>query len=117
MKGFKLVNGDVSITDNQIDLVADAQLEVQTIQSVLQTNKGEDPFDANEGIDFHQILGKNITQDMAKTQIRNGINQVSPDYIIEDFSYIVDKESRQSRTEFTARKLDGTAVTMTNSYI
>lgn len=117
MKGFKLINGDVSITDNQIDMVEDADLEVQTMQTVLQTNKGEDPFDENEGIDFHQVLGKKVTVDMVETQIRNGLNQVNPDYIIEDFDRIVDKESRRAEVEFTARKLDGSAVTITNSYI
>lgn len=117
MKGFKLIDGDVSITDNQIDMIEDTELEVQTIQSVLQTNKGEDPFDQNEGIDFRQILGKKITNDMVETQIKNGINQVDPNYIIEDFNYSVDKKSRRSKTEFTARKLDGSTVTITNSYI
>lgn len=117
MKGFKLINGDVSITDNKIDMVEDAELEVQTMQSVLQTNKGEDPFDENEGIDFRQILGKKVTPDMVETQIRSGLNQVNPDYIIEDFECKVDKESRRSETEFTARKLDGSTITITNSYI
>lgn len=54
---------------------------------------------------------------MVETQIKNGINQVDPNYIIEDFNYSVDKKSRRSKTEFTARKLDGSTVTITNSYI
>ena len=117
MKGFKVVNGDISITDNQIEMVEGTELEVQTMQSVLQTNKGEDPFDENEGSEFRQILGKKVTADMVETQIRSGINQVNPDYIIEDFDCRVDKESRRSEVEFTARKLDGSTVTITNSYI
>lgn len=116
MKGFKLVNGDVSITDNQIDMVESTELEAQTIQSVLSTNKGEDVFDGSEGINFHQILGKKITEDMARTQIQSGINQVNTDYVIEDFDYTVDKTDRKSTTVFTARKSDGTVVKIKNNY-
>lgn len=116
MKGFKVVNGDVSVTDNQIDMVEDTELEVQTIKTVLQTSKGEDVFDSNEGIDFRQILGKGITADMVETQVKSGINQVNPNYTIEDFDYKVDKANRKSITAFTARKLDGSAIAISNSY-
>lgn len=116
MKGFKIVNGDISITDNQIDMVEGTELEVQTIKSVLQTNKGEDIFDSSEGINFRQVLGKGITSDMVKTQVKSGINQVNPDYIIEDFDYSIDKANRKSTTTFTARKTDGSAITINNSY-
>lgn len=116
MKGFKIVNGDISITDNQIDMVEDVELEAQTMKTVLQTNKGEDVFDENEGINVRQILGKGITADMVQTQVKNGINQVNPDYTVEDFNYNVDKINRKSTTIFTARKLDGSAITINNSY-
>lgn len=116
MKGFKLVDGDVSITDNQIDMVENTELEVQTIQSVLQTNKGEDIFDSDEGINFRHIIGKGISADMVKTQIQNGINQVNPDYAIEDFSYTVDKSSRKLKVAFTARKSDGSVLSSENIF-
>ena len=58
MKGFALTNGDLSITKNEIDMVEGDALKVQTIQSVLSTNKGEWLFDTDEGIDFNSILGK-----------------------------------------------------------
>ncbi|MDO5397070.1 MAG: hypothetical protein Q4G33_03990 [bacterium] len=116
MKGFKLVNGDVSITNNKIDMVEDVELEVQTMKSVLQTNKGEDIFDKNEGINFRQILGRGVTADMVETQMKSGINQVNPDYIIEDFEYSVDKINRKSTAEFTVRKSDGSASKISNNY-
>ena len=116
MKGFKIVNGDISITDNQIDMVENAELEAQTMTTVLQTNQGEDIFDSSEGISFRQILGKGTTADMVQTQVKSGINQVNPDYIIEDFDYKVDKVNRKSTTTFTARKSDGSAIAISNNY-
>lgn len=58
MKGFMLENGDLSITNGEIDIVEGAELTAQTIQQVLSTNKGEWFFNENEGIDFDVILGK-----------------------------------------------------------
>ena len=58
MKGFMLVNGDLSITNGEIDMVSGNSLTAQTIQSVLSTNKGEWLFNAQEGIDFNAILGE-----------------------------------------------------------
>lgn len=116
MKGFKIVDGDVSITDGIIDMVEDTELEIQTMKTVLKTNKGEDVFDETEGIDLRQILSKGVTADMLKTQIKNGINQVNADYTIEDFNYDLDKATRTAETDFTARKIDGSAISISNSY-
>lgn len=109
MKGFKLTeNGDISITDGQIDMVSGIDLERQTIKTVLGTNKNESPFNADEGIDFRQILGKGVTQDMVKTQIQSGIHQVNSNRNIDDFDYIVD--GRKSITTFTARSVSDDSV-------
>ena len=116
MKGFKIVDGDVSITDGNIDMVEDTELEIQTMKTVLKTNKGEDVFDKTEGINLRQILSKGVTADMLKTQIKNGINQVNADYTIEDFNYNLDKNTRTAITDFTARKADGSTVSISSSY-
>lgn len=58
MKGLKLLDGDLSIENNEIEIIEGSELIRQTIQSVLSTNKGEWLFDENEGIDFGNILGK-----------------------------------------------------------
>ena len=57
-KGFALKDGDLSITNNEIDMVDGNELTVQTITQVLSTNKGEWLFDEDEGIDFDVVLGK-----------------------------------------------------------
>ena len=116
MKGFKIVDGDVSITDGDIDMAEDTELEIQTMKTVLQTNKGEDVFDDTEGINLRQILSKGVTEDMIKTQIKNGINQVNADYTLEDFNYNLDKATRTALTKFTARKTNGDAISISNSF-
>ena len=115
MKGFKLTeNGDISITNGQIEMVDGIDLETQTIRTVLGTNKRESPFNANEGVDFYQIIGKDITDDMTRTQIQNGIWQVNPDIVIEDYERKV--TDRQSEIIFTARSSDGSVITGGNTY-
>ena len=59
MIGLKLNDGDLVITNNEIELVEGDELTVQTIQQVLSTNKGEWIFDSEEGINFDNIFGKN----------------------------------------------------------
>ena len=116
MKGLKIVEGDVSITDGSIDMAEDTELEIQTMKTVLRTNRGEDAFDADEGINLRQLLSKGVTADMVKTQIKNGINQVNADYTIEDFNYSLDKITRTAEIKFTARKTNGASVCISNSY-
>lgn len=116
MKGFKIIDGDVSITDGNIDMAEDTELEIQTMKTVLMTSKGEDVFDDTEGINLRQILGKGITDDMVKTQAQSGVNQVNADYTIEDFSFDVDNATRHATVKFTAKKTNGAAISVSNSY-
>lgn len=58
MAGFKLNDGDIVITNNEIELIEGNELTAQTIQQVLSTNKGEWIFDTKEGVNFDNILGK-----------------------------------------------------------
>ena len=62
MTGFKLNDGDLVITNDEIELVEGDELTVQTIQQVLSTNKGEWIFDTEEGINFDNILGRHRTK-------------------------------------------------------
>ena len=61
MKGFKIdKNGDVVIEKNQIQMVENNELLRQTVQCILNTNKGEWPLNEDEGINFYNILGKHM---------------------------------------------------------
>ena len=58
MKGFMLKDGDLSITNDEIDMIEGSELTAQTINFVLSTNKGEWFFNAEEGVNFDTLLGK-----------------------------------------------------------
>lgn len=85
MIGLKIRDGDLVITNNEIELVEGNELTKQTIQSVLSTNKGEWKFDTEEGISFYNILGeRSIVQQQEKsdgyiqkqyTELRNDYNE------------------------------------------
>ena len=59
MKGFMLdEQGDIVIESGAIQMVHDAELTMQTIRSVLGTQKGEWFLNLDEGINHDAILGK-----------------------------------------------------------
>ena len=58
MQGFKLENGDILIEKGEIQMTSGADLLRQTVETVLNTNKGEWWLDVDEGITYSNILGK-----------------------------------------------------------
>ena len=68
MQGFKLNNGDVVIENGEIQMTSGADLTRQTVETVLNTNKGEWWLNPDEGINFSNILGKHTdSQQDSKT--------------------------------------------------
>ena len=106
MIGFKQKDGDLEISNGEVLVVNENDLKVQTIQSVLSTNKGEWMFDEDEGIYFYDILGKSkIDEDVIKSEIEQGIEQVDDSLRIESFS--CDKIGRTLKVSFVARTAEG----------
>lgn len=85
MKGLKLKNGDLVITNNRVEMVEDNELTRQTIESVLNTNKGEWVLSPDEGIDFHNIIGKNIPDELRENEIQQGLAQFDDAYSLTNF--------------------------------
>lgn len=103
IKGFALDNnGDILIANNEIQMVDGDELIRQTVERILKTNKGEWVFDWDEGIDFSNVLGKNITEDMVRSEIENGLAQVDESLNISDFVMTVNRSTRQMTVKFTA---------------
>lgn len=97
MTGFKLNDGDLVITNNEIELVEGDELTVQTIQQVLSTNKGEWIFDTEEGINFDNILGKHrIKTNTAKDVLYR-----------QELAKVREYERGNGAIEKLARRLDG----------
>lgn len=95
MIGLKISNGDLVITNNEIELVEGKELKSQTIQSVLSTNKGEWLFDTEEGIDFQNILGE-----------RNVVKPKTADSYIQQ-QYTDLKQDSNKWADTLRRRLDG----------
>nr|DAV45636.1 MAG TPA: Baseplate wedge protein [Caudoviricetes sp.] len=90
IKGFALKDGDVLIENNEIQMVDGEELLRQTAQSIIETNKGEWFTDWDEGIDFSNILGKGVTEEMIIAEIEDGLRQVDETLNITDFDMSID---------------------------
>ena len=117
MKGFVLSDGDLVITNNEIEITQETDLIIQTIQYVLSTHKGEWIFNEDEGIDFYNIVGKkDIDEGVIKSEIERGIVQVDSELVIEDFTMTFDKEARKLHIDFKARKNGGELMEFHTTY-
>jgi len=114
MKGFKLSNGDVVIENNKIVMVDGNDLLRQTVESVLQTNKGEWFLNEDEGINFKAILKKAPDFDEIRGEILDGLQQVDETFIIEEFDWTI--TDRNLALAFTARNSKDEAVTGSVDY-
>lgn len=72
----------------------------QKVQEVINTNKGEWFFDWEQGIEYENVLGKNVSEDAVMLEIENGLKQVDEELYITDFS--LTKSGRKLTVEFTA---------------
>ena len=95
MKTFKLdQNGDVVIKNNQIELVENMELLVQTLKQVLNTNLGEWFGDEEEGVDYKVILTKNPNYELIQDSINTAAQKVAEMLDLEletdDFTFEVD---------------------------
>lgn len=77
--------GDVLIKNGEIQMVESEELLRQTLQSIIETNKGEWFENWDEGIEFSNILGKGVTEEMIQAEIEDGIQQVDESLKISDF--------------------------------
>lgn len=76
------------------------ELQRQKVQEVISTNKGEWPFDLEQGIKFDNVLGKGVTDEEMRAEIEDGLQQVDEKLIISEFTR--ELNGRNSVVEFTA---------------
>lgn len=117
MRGFKLTQaGDVAIKNNKIEMIADDELSRQSIQYLLSTNKGEWFSDESQGINFRNLLGKNVDDDIVKSELLDGLLQIDNTFAITDFDTERNVETRKLDVKFTATTADQKKVTVDTSY-
>ena len=102
-RGFKLDDtGDIIVSKTgKITFTSGKDLKRQTIETVLQTNRGEWFLNPDEGINFRAILGKNVKEEIVRDEVQQGIRQVQEDLNITSFSMELD-EKRHLKVEFEA---------------
>lgn len=120
MKGFGLTDTwdtgeknkplDIEIHNNQIVMVQGDELLRQTVQSVLGTNKGEWTLGEEEGIEFQNILGKSVNEDVVRYEILKGLLQVDTSFVIEKIDTQMDAQRRKLTVTFTAKNENGDIV-------
>ena len=111
MKGFALdEHGDVLIENGHISIVVGDELLRQKVWTVLRTNLKEWFFDWEQGIDFGNLLGKGVGEELARYEITRGLHQVDSTFSITEFSYTVDRAARKATVTFKARNKDGEEV-------
>lgn len=107
MKSLKL-NSDGDLIINQ--LIYDDELILQKCECVLGTNKGEWFNNTNEGVNFHNLLGKNVEEETVKNEIFQGLLQVDSSFVLTKFNMTADSLERKLTISFTARNKDGKMV-------
>lgn len=111
MKGFALdANGDVLIENGHISIVVGDELTRQKVWTVLRTNLKEWFFDWEQGIDFGNLLGRGVGEELARFEIERGLAQVDSTFTITEFSYKVDRAARKATVTFKAQTAKGEEV-------
>lgn len=111
MKGFALdEHGDVLIENNEISIVVGDDLLRQKVLTVLRTNLEEWFFDHEQGIDFDNLLGKGVGEELARYEVERGLLQVDSTFKITEFTYAVNKAERKATVAFKAINESGEEV-------
>lgn len=101
--------------ENKIQMIEGKNLLKQKVESVLGTNKGEWVLNKQEGITFSNILGKNITKEMIRYEIQQGLLQVDDSFVITAFE-VTKTNERKYNISFTVRNSAGEEVSVSNHY-
>ena len=86
----------------EIEMIDGDELLVQTVESVIGTNKGEWVLNKDEGIHFKNLLGKKIDEEVIKNEVFQGLLQVDSSFFMTDFSVELDAETRKLKIYFSA---------------
>ena len=103
-------DGDVVIENGHIRIVVGDDHLRQKVWMVLGTNLREWFFDWDQGIDFGNLLGKGVGEELARYEIARGLAQVDSTFSITEFSYKVDRAARKATVTFKAKNKGGEEV-------
>jgi phage baseplate assembly protein W len=104
----KIVDGDIVIENGDIVMVEGDEELAQSIQSILQTRKGEFFLEPDHGLSFDNILGKQANQYEARDDIVEAVSQEPRVASVADVVFVDDRKARKRSVGLTIQKEDGT---------
>lgn len=88
-------------------MVSDEELIQQKVKKILNTNKKEWFGNLDEGINFKNLLGKNVDEEIVKSEILDGLMQINSSFIITEFEMSTDSATRKLTVKFKAETAEG----------
>ncbi|WP_312118188.1 contractile injection system sheath initiator [Brevibacillus reuszeri] len=112
MQSLKLVNGDIVFDENGELIMIEGPEEIaQCAESVLGTNKGEWFLNLDLGIKFKAFLGKDLSEEEMREEIRKGLFQEERIQTVEEICFTADYKSRTMDIYFVATTINGDVIT------
>lgn len=102
MKTFKLINGDLSIKNNNFELIDSNEDIVQGVERIISTRLGEWFLNQEFGLNYDNITQKNYDEDLVRLDF---IEALSLDPRFEELLEfeIIQKPNRVGEIKFKAR--------------
>lgn len=98
---FKIINGRLRLTDGKLEVA-------QTIRSRLRVFQGELFLDITAGTPyFQQVIGKDKNPNTAESAIKSVITSTPGVLELLEFSFNIDKATREASVAFKVRAEDG----------
>jgi phage baseplate assembly protein W len=110
MRAPKIVEGDLVFENGDIVMVDEDEELIQSVQTILQTNKGEWFLNTDFGLDRSQLLAKRFDEALATDAIAEAIAQEERIQRIENISF--QREGRSMTVNLTLTKKDGETLTI-----
>ena len=105
---LQLVEKDISLVNNQFQMVSGMDEMVQKVDNCLDSYLGDWFLNLPEGLPFFQeILQKGVTDDKIEAVFSEYIAAIEGVVTIESFEIITDPKTRKARINFRARTKDG----------
>lgn len=108
MRDLKIKDGDLVVSENDLNLVEGSKLLEQKVQLLLGTMQGEWFLDEEEGVDQNLLFAKNPDEDMLQDAIYQVLRQLDDSFEIDDFT--INRDERTLKIDFTAHTENGDKV-------
>ncbi|MFX3616215.1 MAG: DUF2634 domain-containing protein [Sporolactobacillus sp.] len=112
MRGFKLVNGDLSFKNNELEMIEGLDEIAQSLFIIVQTRLGEFYLDETVGTDQSALLAKQFDEDAAHDAIVEALMEDDRVEEVADIEFT--QTGRTLSVSFTVQTTTGDPVTVDN---